>query len=73
MMLNNASRGCSYNGVMACHVTDYTADGCAFQATFGGPSPRKQCERRGHYYSYQYFAHFCPLIEHRFRQNPSAR
>jgi hypothetical protein len=36
MMLNDASRGCSNDGVPACNVTDHAADGSAFQTAFCG-------------------------------------
>ena len=36
MMLNDASRGCSYDGVPACNVTDHPTDGRAFQTAFCG-------------------------------------
>ena len=36
MMLNDATRGCSHDGVAACYMTDYAADGGAFQTAFCG-------------------------------------
>jgi hypothetical protein len=36
MMLNDASRGGSYDGVVACYMTDYAADGRALQTAFCG-------------------------------------
>ena len=47
MMLDDASRGGSYDGVMARYVTDYATDGSAFQTAFGGSDPRKQCKGSG--------------------------
>jgi hypothetical protein len=34
MMLNDASRGRTDDGMPARNVTDHAADGCAFQAAF---------------------------------------
>jgi hypothetical protein len=34
MMLNDTSRGGSYDGVVACYMTDDTADSRAFQTAF---------------------------------------
>jgi len=39
MMLNDASRGCSYDSVPACDVTDHATDGRAFQTAFCGSDP----------------------------------
>jgi len=35
-MLNDAPGGCSDDGVVACYMTDYAADGRAFQTAFCG-------------------------------------
>jgi hypothetical protein len=36
MVLNDASRGGSYDGVVACYMTDYAADSRSLQTAFCG-------------------------------------
>jgi hypothetical protein len=71
MMLNDASRGCPYDGVPARNVTDHAPDGRALQAAFCGSDAWKQCKRRGEYKSDNTFAHFSDSYETRCTQNPS--
>jgi hypothetical protein len=73
MMLNDASRGCSYDGVPACNVTDHAANRRAFQTAFCGSDAWKHCKGCGEYKSDNTFAHFSDSYEHRCTQNPSGR
>jgi hypothetical protein len=70
MMLNDASRGSSYDGVPACNVTDHAADGRAFQTAFCGSDAWKQCKGRGKYKSDNTLAHFSVSYELRYPQKP---